>query len=214
MKKILLAITLLITLSMHAQDELPTTEVRTLQNELVNFDQAFEPGKVTLVSFWATWCVPCKKEIANVKELLPKWEEEMGIDFFTVSIDDSRSSAKVASYAAAQRWDFPTYLDPNNDLKRSLNFQTVPFSMIVDGNGKIVYMHNGYEEGAENEIYEKLQEITASSAPAKEEVKEIEKIDISESDMKELREMNAKDNSKKPVLGGQKGLKKEKSKTE
>ncbi len=164
MKRLLLILTLFSSMSLFAQDELPTTEVRTLQNELINFDQAFEPGKVTLVSFWATWCIPCKKEIANIKELLPDWKEEMDIDFFTVSTDDSRSSAKVASYAAAQRWDFPTYLDPNNDLKRSLNFQTVPFSMIVDGTGQIVYMHNGYEEGAENEIYEKLKEITESSA--------------------------------------------------
>ncbi len=164
MKKLLLSLILLVLASsqMTAQDALPHTEVRTLKNKKVAFNSLFEDGKVTLVSFWATWCVPCKKEIANVKELMPEWKEEIDFNFMTVSVDDSRSSAKVASYAAAQRWDFPTYLDPNNDLKRSLNFQTVPFSMIVDGEGKVVYMHNGYEEGAENELFAKLKEVAGS----------------------------------------------------
>ncbi len=164
MKKVILsAIVACFTLvQVQAQEILPHTEVRTLKNQKVAFNTLFEPGKVTLVSFWATWCVPCKKEIANVKELMPEWKQEVDFDFMTVSVDDSRSSAKVASYAAAQRWDFPTYLDPNNDLKRSLNFQTVPFSMIVDGEGKVVYMHNGYEEGAENEMFAKLKEIAGS----------------------------------------------------
>ncbi len=162
MKKIILSgiLTLIALTQVTAQESLPNTEVRTLKNQKVEFNTLFEPGKLTLVSFWATWCVPCKKEIANVKELMPEWKEEVDFDFMTVSVDDSRSSAKVASYAAAQRWDFPTYLDPNNDLKRSLNFQTVPFSMIVDGNGKVVYMHNGYEEGAEEEMFAKLKEIS------------------------------------------------------
>ncbi len=174
MKKIILAfIVAFFSVSQTmAQETLPSTEVRTLKNKKVEFNSLFEPGKVTLVSFWATWCVPCKKEIANVKELLPEWKEEIDFDFMTVSVDDSRSAAKVASYAAAQRWDFPTYLDPNNDLKRSLNFQTVPFSMIVDKEGKVAYMHNGYEEGAENEMFEKLKEI---AGPQLEEMPIIEK---------------------------------------
>ncbi len=165
MKKFFIPLILILlgTSQISAQEALPHTEVRTLKNKKVEFNTLFEPGRVTLVSFWATWCVPCKKEIANVKELMPEWKEQVDFDFFTVSTDDSRSSAKVASYAAAQRWEFPTYLDPNNDLKRSLNFQTVPFSMIVDGEGQVVYMHNGYEEGAELEMFEKLKEIAKSS---------------------------------------------------
>ncbi len=187
MKKLLLSFIVLVLASsqMTAQDALPHTEVRTLKNQKVAFNTLFEEGKITLVSFWATWCVPCKKEIANVKELMPEWKEEIDFNFMTVSVDDSRSSAKVASYAAAQRWEFPTYLDPNNDLKRSLNFQTVPFSMIVDGEGKVVYMHNGYEEGAENEIFAKLKEIAGSpnaEMPILETPVEVKKMEVRDTD--------------------------------
>lgn len=79
----------------------------------------------------------------------------------TVSVDDSRATAQVRGYAKSQGWEFPTYLDPNSDLKRSLNFQNVPFVIIVDKEGKIAYMHSGYEEGGEFELYEKVKELAA-----------------------------------------------------
>ncbi len=76
-----------------------------------------------------------------------------------VSIDDSRNTAMVKTYSKSQGWTFPVYLDPNSDLKRSLNFQNVPYSMIVDRNGNIVFEHTGYEEGSENQLFAKVKEI-------------------------------------------------------
>jgi hypothetical protein len=78
----------------------------------------------------------------------------------TVSIDDSRATAMVKTYSKSQGWDFPVYLDPNSDLKRSLNFQNVPYTMIVDQNGKIVFQHTGYEEGGEKLLFEKLKALS------------------------------------------------------
>ena len=46
--------------------ELPTTTVRDINGKQISFNEAFEKGKVTLVSFWATWCIPCKQEIKNI----------------------------------------------------------------------------------------------------------------------------------------------------
>jgi thioredoxin-related protein len=50
-------------------------------------------------------------------------------------------------------------LDVNQDLKRSLNIQTVPFTVVADGNGKIVYTHSGYVEGDEFVLEEELQKV-------------------------------------------------------
>ena len=141
--------------------ELPATQVKTLDGGNVNFNKAFEPGKVTLVSFWATWCVPCKKEIKNIRENLATWKSEVDFNYMTVSVDDSRATAQVRAYAKSQGWDFPAYLDPNSDLKRSLNFQNVPFTIIVDKNGKVAFMHSGYEEGGEDELIAKVKELAA-----------------------------------------------------
>lgn len=163
MKKILTAITaVLVSFTMYAQpSELPDTQVKDLSNsKKVPFNQTVETGKVTLVSFWATWCVPCKKEIKNVRDKMADWKKEADFNFMTVSIDESRAEGLVKSYAKSQGWDFPYYIDANSDLKRSLNFQTVPFTVIVDKNGKVAYVHSGYEEGSENEVFAKIKELS------------------------------------------------------
>jgi len=162
MKKLLLSASLaFFALSSMAQNqELPKTAVRDLNGKQVSFNETFEKGKVTLVSFWATWCIPCKQEIKNIKTKLPDWQKEADFNYMTVSIDDSRATAMVKTYSKSQGWTFPVYLDPNSDLKRSLNFQNVPYTMIVDQNGKIVFQHTGYEEGSENHLIEKIKELT------------------------------------------------------
>jgi thiol-disulfide isomerase/thioredoxin len=144
-----------------AQTDLPNTTIKDVNTgKKVAFNSTFETGKVTVVSFWATWCVPCKKEIKNVREKLDNWKKEADFNYMTVSIDESRAEGLVRSYAKSQGWDFPYYIDPNSDLKRSLNFQTVPFTIIVDKAGKIAYMHSGYEEGGENDLFTKIKEIS------------------------------------------------------
>lgn len=153
---------LLFAASVNAQSvELPDTQIKDVSSgKKVSFNKTFEPGKVTMVSFWATWCVPCKKEIKNVREKLESWHKEADFNFMTVSIDESRAEGLVRSYAKSQGWDFPYYIDPNGDLKRSLNFQNVPFTVIVDKNGKVAYMHSGYEEGGEEEVFAKIKELS------------------------------------------------------
>jgi len=146
-----------------AQESLPNTQIKDVASgKKVAFNEAFAPGKVTVVNFWATWCVPCKKEIKNIREKLVDWHKEADFDYMTVSIDESRSEGLVRSYAKAQGWDFPYYIDPNSDLKRSLNFQNVPFTIIVDKAGKVAFMHSGYEEGGEAEVFAKVKELSAA----------------------------------------------------
>jgi cytochrome c biogenesis protein CcmG, thiol:disulfide interchange protein DsbE len=135
--------------------------VRDLNGKKIAFNEAFEKGKVTMISFWATWCIPCKQEIKSIKTHLPEWQKETDFNYATVSIDDARAAAMVKSYSKTQGWTFPVLLDPNSDLKRSLNFSNVPFTIIIDKNGNIAYMHTGYEEGGEIELYEKVKELAA-----------------------------------------------------
>lgn len=164
MKKIsALALCLFASVAMHAQvAELPTTVVKDVSTgKKIAFNQTFEKGKVTIVSFWATWCVPCKKEINNIRKKMAGWKQEADFNYVTVSIDESRAEGLVRSYAKSQGWDFPYYQDANSDLKRSLNFQNVPYTIIIDKNGKVAFMHTGYEEGGENEVFAKAKELAA-----------------------------------------------------
>lgn len=162
MKKIFAALAgVLMAGSVFAQSELPDTQIKNVgTGKRIAFNEACEKGKITLISFWATWCVPCKKEIRNIRTKMPDWQKEVDFNFLTVSIDESRAEGLVRSYAKSQGWDFPYYIDANSDLKRSLNFQTVPFTMIIDKNGKVAFMHTGYEEGAENQLFDRIKELS------------------------------------------------------
>jgi len=140
--------------------ELPNTPIKDMTGASVAFDKTFEKGKVTLVSFWATWCIPCKREIKMVREKMSEWKSQVDFNYMTISEDDSRATAQVKSYAKSQGWDFPYYQDPNGDLKRSLNFQNVPFTIIVDKDGKIAHMQSGYEAGGEEVLFAKIKEIS------------------------------------------------------
>jgi len=143
----------------YAQTDLPETTIKDVNTgKKLAFNQAIEKNKVTLISFWATWCAPCKKEIKNIKLKLDGWKKEADFNYVTVSIDESKAEGLVRTYAMSQGWNFPFYIDPNSDLKRSLNFQNVPFTIIVDKTGKVVYMHSGYEDGGEEEVFAKVKE--------------------------------------------------------
>lgn len=164
MKSLLaVAVAVLFTTTVQAQT-LPNTQIKDVKtSKKMPFNEAIAKNRVTLVSFWATWCVPCKKEIKNVRAKMADWKKEADFDYVTVSLDESRAEGLVRSYAVGQGWDFPYYIDPNSDLKRSLNFQTVPFTLIVDKTGKVAYMHSGYEEGSENEVFAKIKELAAAN---------------------------------------------------
>ena len=56
-------------------------------------------------------------------------------------------------------WEYEVFIDANEDLKRALGVQMIPFTMIVDGQGKIVYKHTGYNSGDENELIEKVRQL-------------------------------------------------------
>ncbi|HTN46170.1 MAG TPA: TlpA disulfide reductase family protein [Flavipsychrobacter sp.] len=160
MKKLFATLaSIVFTTAVFAQAELPTTAIKDVSSgKKIAFNEAVEDGKVTVISFWATWCVPCKKEIKSIREKLGEWKKETDFNFMTISLDETRAEGLVRSYAKSQGWDFPYYIDANSDLKRSLNFQNVPFTVIIDKEGKVAYQHTGYEEGSENETYAKVKE--------------------------------------------------------
>lgn len=137
--------------------ELPSLVLNNLQGKKVNVADFGKNGKITVLSFWATWCSPCKKELNNISYMYEDWQDDYDMELIAISIDDVRNVSKVKTYIDGQAWDYEVLLDTNEDLKRMMNFQTVPFTVLVNQEGKIVYTHSGYVEGDEYILEEKIK---------------------------------------------------------
>lgn len=162
MKKIfLLSFSLLLSAFMFAQGGgvLPNTPIKDANGQTVAFNKIFTPGKVTIVSVWNVPCIPCRQELNAVKGKLAGWKKEADIDYKIISIDDARAMGKAKGMVKSNAWPFDDFYDPNSDLKRSLNFQEVPFTFIVDKSGKIAYMHTSYKPGSEDILFRKAKEL-------------------------------------------------------
>lgn len=142
----------------HSQGTLPSVRVKDLNGKWVQSDKLLTPGKPLIVSFWATWCKPCIKELEALSENLPEWQKETGVELVAISIDDSRSSSKVGPFVSGRGWDFKVVLDINGDLKRALNVINVPHTFLYDANGKLFWQHISYADGDETELYSKIKE--------------------------------------------------------
>jgi thiol-disulfide isomerase/thioredoxin len=142
-----------------ADERLSAVVLRDVDGKALKLSELVGNGRPVLLTFWATWCTPCKKELNNYLDLYEDWSKDYGLQLVAVSIDDARNSAKVKSYIKGVRWPYRILLDPNEDMKRILNFQTIPYTLLYDGQGKVVYRHNSYVEGDEFVMDEKIRNL-------------------------------------------------------
>ncbi len=166
MKRLLVLTFVLFTgITMMAQEKqgskLPSVNIKTLDGETFNTQDIDNDGKPIIISFWALWCKPCKKELDAYNENYEDWVDETGVKIIAVSIDDARSTAKVMPFFNGKGWEFDVLLDPNGDFKRAMSVNMVPHTFILDGEGNIVYQHTSYYEGLEYEIFEKVEKVAA-----------------------------------------------------
>jgi thiol-disulfide isomerase/thioredoxin len=143
---------------------IPAVDIKNIQQEPFNTADLNNDGKPIIINFWATWCSPCKRELNNILDLYPDWQEETGVQLVAVSIDDARNVSKVAPYVNGKGWEYLVLLDPNGDFKRAMNVNNVPHTFLVDGNGQIVWQHNSYSEGDEYELYELVKKLASGES--------------------------------------------------
>ncbi|WP_116789790.1 TlpA family protein disulfide reductase [Flavobacterium psychrotrophum] len=158
MKKLLMLL-LLISAGAYAQKEMPNVSIKSVSNKSYNVKTDFaEKDKLYVFSFWATWCVPCINELDAINEHYAEWSKELNMEVVAISIDDARTQKRVKPLLNGKKWPYEVLLDANQDLKRALAIANVPYTIVVK-NKKVVYIHNGYSQGAENELYEKLKQL-------------------------------------------------------
>lgn len=152
-----MAVCLAMAFSLNAAAQLPAVHLKDLRGRTVTASQINNDGKPFIVSFFATWCKPCMRELKAIAEVYPDWQEETGVKMYVISIDDAQNLSKVRPLVDAEGWEYEVLLDTNNDLFRALGLQTVPHVLVFDGKGHMIMNHSGYADGSETEIIETIR---------------------------------------------------------
>lgn len=152
---------LFIMAALGASAQIPSVQLKDLQGRPVDSSTLSNDGKPFIVSFWATWCKPCIRELKAINEVYPDWIDETGVKLYAVSIDEAQNSGKVKPMVDSRGWEFEILLDQNRDFARAMGAQNPPHLIIFDGKGNIVESHSGYTEGSEEHVIEIIRKLAA-----------------------------------------------------
>jgi thiol-disulfide isomerase/thioredoxin len=164
MKKSLLSLLTICLLTFSFAQEkskatLPSVDIKTLDGKTFNTKNIQNDGKPVLISLWATWCKPCVAELMAINDVYDEWQDETGVVLYAISIDDTKTAAKVAPFVNGKGWNYLVLQDVNGDFKRAMNVVDVPYLCLLNGNGEIVWQHTSYAPGSEKEVFELVKKV-------------------------------------------------------
>lgn len=156
MKKQILSF-LLLFVSYAAMAQIPSVKVEDGKGDVVVTSELVDGETPMIISFWATTCKPCIRELDAINDSYPDWIDEVNFRVVAVSTDDSRFSSQARALAEGHGWsDFMVLYDKNQEFMRAMNVTLTPQVFVVDKDGKIVYSHTGYTPGNEQELFDTI----------------------------------------------------------
>jgi thiol-disulfide isomerase/thioredoxin len=141
-------------------DQIPAIKLKLADGSEMTLEEIHHTGPV-LIDFWALWCAPCLKAMRHLNDLQEKYRDQ-GLTVLGINLDTERSRSKVRSYIRSKGYGFTVALDPSQESYRRLNGTAMPFTLLVNSKGKIVYRHSGYMPGDEKILESEIQSIITS----------------------------------------------------
>ncbi|HKF23938.1 MAG TPA: TlpA disulfide reductase family protein [Candidatus Angelobacter sp.] len=121
----------------------PDFSASTLDGRTVSLAE-FRGQKKVVVSFWASWCGPCRLEMPGlIKFYKDHHDASSDFEILAVSIDEDTRDA--ADFATAQKLTFPVLLDPRQKIADAYQVEGIPTMFIIDKDGKIISGQIGYD---------------------------------------------------------------------
>jgi peroxiredoxin len=134
----------------------PDFALRSWQGDNVRLSEHL--GEVVLVNFWATWCGPCRQEMPQLDEIYGKYRRA-GLVLFSVNIDEQSNLDAAREMAKTLRVSYPVLFDARKEVSRAYQAGTMPLTVLIDREGVVRYVSEGYKTGYEARYTEKLREL-------------------------------------------------------
>lgn len=112
-------------------------------------------GKIVLLNFWATWCMPCRAEMPGMEILWQKYKEQ-GFVIAAVSVDEG-SRGRIETFSKLLDLSFPILLDPESKVSDLYKVSDMPTSFLIDRNGKVISRIVGTEEWTSSEAIQLVE---------------------------------------------------------
>lgn len=157
MKRITFLLSCVLLLSGVVSAQLPSFQLKDINGNTVDTGKIENDGSPIVISFFATWCKPCIRELKAIAEVYEDWQDETGMKLIAVSIDEAQNVAKVKPLVNANGWEYEVLLDLNGDFARAMGVQMVPHVIVLDKNSKVVESRSGYTDGSEEHLIELIR---------------------------------------------------------
>lgn len=113
-------------------------------------------GKVVLLNFWASWCAPCRLEMPLLNDLHNKYQ---ALDFVVLGVNVEEQTDLARSYISQRPVDFPILFDSSNTVSKLYQVVAMPSTVMIDRNGQMRYLHQGYTPGDEKKYAQMLKRL-------------------------------------------------------
>ena len=120
-------------------------------------------GRVVLLNFWATWCVPCRREFPAL-DALAKDFTPAGLTVLAINVEDADANAEVTAFIAKTRPSFQVLRDADMALARAYRIPGMPAVLLIDRKGQLRWQHSGYEPGDEKQYRQQAYLLLAEPA--------------------------------------------------
>jgi len=133
----------------------PNVNFNLFSGNKTSIEELIKKGPL-VVQFWAIWCSPCKKEMHYLDKIQKEYKDS-GVNVVCVNTDNLKSIPKAKAFVRQKKYNLLVALDPSAEIFKKLNASVMPTTLIFDQNGQIVFSKEGYINGDEKKVEEKLK---------------------------------------------------------